>query len=232
MGPAGGSDAAVSAPNEPVRIKFCGFTREVDIDAALELQVDFIGLIFVPQSPRCLTLDQAVRLRRRIPASTKAVALTMDQPRDAVAAIIDAIGPDVLQFHGAETDDFCAGFGLPFFKTIAMGGSPSSDEVLARCAALPSAYAWLFDGHAAGEQGGSGQRFDWASLAGIGAQKPFFLAGGLDPGNVALAIRTASPWGVDLSSGIESAPGVKDCEKMRAFVQAVRGIDAALPSSP
>lgn len=222
----------MTASNAPVRIKFCGFTREADVDAALELQVDFIGLVFVPKSPRCLTSDQAAQLRQRIPASTKVVALTMDQPRDAVAAIIDAVEPQVLQFHGAEPDDFCAGFGLPFFKTIAMGGSPSSDEVLARCAAAPSALAWLFDGHAVGGQGGSGQHFDWARLTAIRAEKPFFLAGGLDPGNVVVAIETASPWGVDVSSGIESAPGLKDHEKMRAFVRAVRDIDAALPSSP
>ncbi len=213
-------------------IKFCGFTREADIDAALELQVDFIGLILVPQSPRCLALERAAALRNRIPPTTKAVALTMDQPRETLAAIVETVAPDVLQFHGTESDAFCASFGLPFFKTIAMGGASAHDDVPARCAAYPSAFAWLFDGHAAGEQGGSGQRFDWARLASIGSGKPWLLAGGLSPANVARAMKTARPWGVDLASGIETAPGVKDPGKMRAFVQAVRSIDAALPCPP
>ncbi len=214
------------------RIKFCGFTREADIDAALELGVDCIGLIFVPRSPRCLTLQHAARLRRRIPASTKAIALTMDQPRDTIVAIIETLAPDVLQFHGAETDAFCQGFGLPFFKAIAMGGAPSNEAVLANCTQYPSAFAWLFDGHAAGEQGGSGQRFDWSKLAMMRVENAtsktrFLLAGGLNPANVAQAIATANPWGVDLASGIESAPGMKDHEKMHAFVQAVKAADAA-----
>lgn len=214
------------------KIKFCGFTRGADIDVAVALQVDFIGLIFVPKSPRCLTLERAASLRSRIPPPMQAVALVMDQPRETIAAIVETLAPDVLQFHGAESDEFCASFGLPFFKTIAMGGSPSDNEVLARCAEYSSAYAWLFDGHAAGGQGGSGQCFDWTRLAALASEKPFLLAGGLNPANVAQAIKTANPWGVDLASGIESAPGVKDHKKMRAFVQAVRNIDAALPWPP
>jgi phosphoribosylanthranilate isomerase len=114
---------------------------------------------------------------------------------------------------------FCASFGRPFWKAIAMGGDPHA--ALARLPDYPSAQAFLFDGHAAGEPGGSGQRFDW-SLLPRASDRPFLLAGGLDSGNVALAIDTAGPWGVDVSSGIESAPGEKSGAKMRAFVEAVR----------
>jgi len=109
------------------RIKFCGFTRFEDIAAAITLKVDYIGLIFAPRSPRRVSLEQAALLRRAVPAHMGVVALMMDQPESDIRAVVDTIGigPDVLQFHGQEQDTFCAAFGLPYWKAIAMGGDPA-----------------------------------------------------------------------------------------------------------
>ncbi|MCD9028550.1 phosphoribosylanthranilate isomerase [Luteimonas sp. BDR2-5] len=203
------------------RIKFCGLTRREDIEHAARLGVDHVGFVFAARSPRRLPLDAARALRAAVPARVGLVALVMDTPADEVAAVVDAVAPDVLQFHGREDDEFCAGFGLPYWKAVAMGGDPA--RALASLDGFPGAAAFLFDGHAAGEPGGGGVRFDWTRLPAT-LDRPFWLAGGLDAGNVATAIAAAHPAGVDVSSGIESAPGIKDAARMRAFVDAVRRI--------
>lgn len=202
------------------RIKFCGFTRAEDIVLAAGLGVDYVGLVFAARSPRRVTLEQARSLRAAVPTGIGVVALVMDTPADEVHAIAEALRPDVLQFHGGESDAFAAQFGLPYWKAVAMGGDPAA--ALARLGEHPRAQAFLFDGHAAGEPGGSGRRFDWAVLPAT-LDRPFLLAGGLDAGNVAAAVALARPWGVDVSSGIEDAPGIKSAHKMRAFVAALRG---------
>lgn len=205
------------------RIKFCGMTRVQDVELAVELGVDFIGLVFAPHSPRSLSLEQAAELRALVPAGIGVVALCMDQWLDEVRAIVEAVQPDVLQFHGDEIDAFAVQFGLPYWKAIAMGGADI--DATTEFARFPSASAFLLDGHGVGEQGGSGKSFDW-NLMPQATDKPLLLAGGLTADNVGLAIATAHPWGVDVSSGIESARGVKDTKKMRAFVAAVRAADA------
>lgn len=202
------------------RIKFCGLTRSEDVAEAVALGVDCIGIVFAKRSPRHLTLDVAQGLRDAVPARVRLVALMMDNPAEEVAAIVSALRPDVLQFHGAEDDAFCRGFGLPYWKAIAMGEDPAS--ALQTLGNWPGAEAFLFDGHAAGAQGGSGERFEWTALP-ASLDRPFWLAGGLDAGNVAQAIAIARPAGVDVSSGIEAAPGIKDHARMRAFVETVRG---------
>ena len=201
------------------RIKFCGMTRAEDVRTAVELGVDYLGLVFAPRSPRRLLMGQARMLRELVPEEIAVVALVMDNPRSEVESIVEHLQPDLLQFHGAEDDAFCASFGRPFLKAIAMGGAENG--AFTEVARYPSAQGFLFDGHASGEQGGSGRRFDWRQMP-QGMDKPALLAGGLAPDNVAVAIRAAHPWGVDVSSGIESAPGMKDAEKMRFFVEEVR----------
>lgn len=205
------------------RIKFCGVTRAEDVRLAVELGVDFIGLILAERSPRRLPPGQARALRALVPEEIGVVALVMDNPRGEVADIVAGLHPDYLQFHGAEDDAFCAGFGLPFFKAIAMGDGGDPLEAMAK---FPAAHGFVLDGHGAGEQGGSGRGFDWTRLP-KNSGRPVLLAGGLSPDNVAQAVRTAHPWGVDVSSGIEAAPGIKDAAKMRRFIDAVRMADSA-----
>ena len=210
------------------RIKFCGMTRAEDVRLAVELGVDYIGLVFAPRSPRRVLLGQGRMLRELVPEHIAVVALAMDNAAAEIEAILENVAPDLLQFHGAEDDAFCAGFGRPFLKAIAMGGA-HEDDGRARAASFPSAHGYLFDGHGVGEQGGSGKRFDWKRLP-HDLGKPVFLAGGLNDANVGVAIRSARPWGVDLSSGIESAPGIKDGEKMRRLLDAARHADISVTS--
>lgn len=204
------------------RIKFCGLTRAEDVRLAVELGVDYVGLVFAPRSPRKLLLGQARMLRGLVPEEIAVVALVMDNVRSDIEAMIENVRPDLLQFHGAEDDAFCSGFGLPFFKAIAMGNE--QEDAGGFASLYPGAYGYLLDGHGKGEPGGSGQRFDWKRAPRL--EKPVLLAGGLTAENVAVAIRTARPWGADVSSGIESAPGVKHPERMRLFLDEARRADA------
>ena len=203
------------------RIKFCGLTRPGDVRLAVELGVDALGLVFAANSPRRLGMELADSLSQVVPPLVDVVALFMDNPGSEVAAAIRACRPSLLQFHGAEDDAFCRGFGLPFIKTVPMGEG-AADAALAR-KRYPSASAFLLDGHGPGQPGGRGERFDWTTIPPLG--RPVFLAGGLAAGNVAQAIRDARPYAVDVSSGIESAPGTKDGEKMKQFVDEVRRAD-------
>ncbi|WP_245622600.1 phosphoribosylanthranilate isomerase [Pseudoxanthomonas dokdonensis] len=208
------------------RIKFCGLTRAQDVHSAIELGVDYIGLVFAHHSRRRVTLQQALSLRALVPEEIAVVALLMDNPVDEVRSMVEQLRPELLQFHGSEDEAFCRQFDVPYWKAIAMGGRQPA-EVSALLPVFSSASGFLFDGHGAGEAGGSGAVFDWRQMPEASSGTPFLLAGGLSPGNVATAIHVARPWGVDVSSGIESAPGIKDAEKMRGFVEAVRRADVA-----
>lgn len=205
------------------RIKFCGLTREADVDLAVALGVDLIGLVFAERSPRRLALARAAALRARIPPQVSAVALVMDATAAEIRAIQAHVRPDLLQFHGGEPESFCRAFATPYLKAVPLGGV-ATEEAPRRASEWPSAKAVLLDGHAPGEAGGSGKRIDWTRIPDTGGQ-PVLLAGGLHAGNVAEAIRLVRPWGVDASSGLEHSPGIKDPEKMRAFVEAVRATD-------
>lgn len=204
------------------RIKCCGMTRVEDALLAARLGADAIGLVFTARSKRQVSFAQARAIRQALPPFVSTVALFMDDDAGLVQEAIDAVQPDLLQFHGSERDDWCAQFGWRYLKAIAMGEGVAA---LLRLRAYPGAAGLLLDGHGLGEAGGSGKAFDW-SLMPRDLPQPVILAGGLTSGNVMHAIDVAQPWAVDVASGIESAPGIKDPQKMADFIHAVRRADA------
>lgn len=206
------------------RIKFCGMTRPGDVRLASELGVDAIGFVFAPGSPRRVEPEEARAMRHALEPLVDVVALFMGNAADEVRDVVKLLRPSLLQFHGSEDDAFCRGFGVPYLKAVAMGGDRGPDQARALHLEYPGAAGFLFDSHAPGGQGGTGTCFDWSAIP-TGLGKPFVLAGGLGPENVFRAVAATAPWGVDVSSGIETAPGVKDGDKMRRFVEEVRRAD-------
>lgn len=204
------------------RIKICGLTRLEDQQAAVAAGADAVGLVMVPASPRFIALQHAVMMRAQLPPFVQLVVLLMNAEPNWQQEVIAALQPDLVQFHGTETPEQCAAAQRPYLKAIAMG---EGGVDLAQCATrYADAAGLLLDGHGAGEMGGSGQRFDWREAVEQVA-KPLILAGGLNPGNVAQAVTTARPYGVDVSSGVESAPGIKDHRKIQQFIEEVRQAD-------
>lgn len=203
------------------RIKCCGMTRVEDALLAAQLGADAIGLVFTARSKRQTTPARAREIVAALPPFVATVALFMDDDADRVRQVIDEVQPSLLQFHGGETDGWCMQFGRPFLKAIAMGEGAAA---LPRLREYPRAAALLLDGHGFGEAGGNGKAFDWSLLPHELAQ-PMILAGGLHAGNVADAVRLLRPWAVDVASGVESSPGIKDPDKLAAFIHAVRAAD-------
>jgi phosphoribosylanthranilate isomerase len=206
------------------RIKICGITRAQDARAAAECGADAIGLVFYPPSPRYLSTERAVELRDALPPFVQTVALFVNPDAAQVAQVLQRVRPALLQFHGEETPEFCGQFGVPFVKAYRVrgGGKPGGDA-LEYLRPFSRAAAWLFDSHVP-EYGGVGEGFD-LSLMPVVKEKPVILSGGLSRANVAEAIRRVRPWGVDVSSGVESAKGVKDAAKIAAFIAEVRDAD-------
>ena len=207
------------------RIKFCGFTQEQDVDVAVRMGADAIGFVCVPGSKRELRPAQAAELRARVPNFVASVLLLSNASEEEARAAIEIVQPDYVQFHGLETGFFCASFGRPYFKGVSVN---SADDIRLAAREFPSAAALLLDSHGADGMGGTGKTFDWTQIA-RDVEMPLILAGGLRPDNVGEAVRIASPFAVDVSSGIESAPGRKDFSKMKAFVEAVRQADIEHP---
>ena len=206
-----------------VRIKICGITRVVDAAVAARLGVDAVGLVFYPKSPRHVSVEQARELVAGLPAFVTVTALFLDPGREAVQQVLDKVRVELLQFHGVEPAEFCRSFGRPYIKAVPMGSQADLTEYAQRHA---QAAALLLDSHATGHKGGTGVSFDWSAVPKVGGP-PLILAGGLKPENVGTAIRIVQPYGVDVSSGVESAPGIKDADKMAAFVREVNNVTAA-----
>ena len=199
------------------RVKICGLTREADVRASAELGADAIGLVFYDPSPRAVGIDLARRLRAALPPFVTTVGLFVDAEPERVRATLAQVPLDLLQFHGEEPPDYCAAFGRPWIKAIRM--RPGTD-LRALWARYGAAVGLLLDAYDPARAGGTGQCFDW-DLVPPDLAPHIVLAGGLDPDNVAVAIRRVRPYGVDVSGGVEAAKGLKDRQKMAAFMKGV-----------
>lgn len=200
------------------RVKICGVTRVEDARHAAAMGADAIGLMMHPPSSRALTPDQALEIRRSLPPFVTATAVFLDDSEELIAQVLDRVRPDCLQFHGNESAEFCAAWGLPYLKAIPMG---SIGDPLQYAGRFDTAQGFLFDSNAAGRLGGSGDTFEWSKIPTSFAY-PVVLAGGLNPSNVAEAISRVRPWGVDVSSGVEESRGIKNAGLVEAFVEQVR----------
>lgn len=201
-----------------VRSKICGITRIEDAQAAVEAGADAIGLVFYAKSPRAVSIEQAAAILQALPPFVTSVGLFVDMPRAELQQLLRRLPLDLLQFHGDESPADCEGHGRPYVKALRV--SPGED-VAAAMAPYVGARGILLDTFVEGVPGGTGATFDW-SLVPRDAGKPIILAGGLEAGNVAAAIRQVRPYAVDVSGGVEASKGIKDASKIRAFVQAVR----------
>jgi len=203
------------------RVKICGITNVADGLAAAEAGADMIGLMFYESSPRHITLARAAEISRALPLFLMRVGVFVNAPADFVLRAIGECNLTMLQFHGDETSDFCTQFGLMNIKAIRVRDAGSLAQI-----ENYQTDAFLLDAHSKNGLGGTGEKFNW-DLA-VEAQKfgkPIFLAGGLTPETVADAVRMVHPFGVDVSSGVESAPGIKDHAKVKAFITAAKSVE-------
>lgn len=203
------------------RIKICGVTRPDDARAIAEAGADAIGLVFHPPSRRSIGIEAAAAIVAALPPFVTSVGLFLDPEAERVRSVIEGVGVDLLQFHGSETAGFCSGFGRPYIKAVAMADGEDPATV---AAAHPGARGLLVDSHAAGQAGGTGTTFAWERLSRERGYR-LILAGGLTPDNVAEAVRRVRPDAVDVSSGVEREPGIKDLVQVRRFIEEVRSGD-------
>ena len=202
------------------RVKICGITGCEDAKLVVDAGVDAVGLVFYGKSPRFVTIELAAEISQLIPAFVSRVALFKDAEQQMIESVLEQVEVDLVQFHGSETAVYCEQFNRPYIKALGMKGAEHDVSfLLANVEKYQSAKALLLDGHAPGEAGGSGKSFDWASIAAV--DKPIVLAGGLTPDNVKQAIDLVHPFAVDVSSGVESSPGIKDKNKVAAFMKQV-----------
>jgi len=199
-----------------VKIKICGLTRNEDVQHAVAAGVDAVGFVFTP-SRRRIAPRKALELCADVPEGVLRVGLFLDQERAEIEQVLATVRLDVLQFHGSETAQHCSVYGIPYLKAVSMRDDRS---IMQAEHDYPAAMGLLLDSHARGESGGSGKVFDWALSR--PSSKQVWLAGGLNADNVGRAIRTVNPYAVDVSSGVEAAPGIKDAARINAFVLAVR----------
>jgi phosphoribosylanthranilate isomerase len=200
------------------KVKICGITNPADAQVAVEAGADAIGFIFYEKSPRFVTLKQAAEISKQIQPYVMRVGVFVNPLEDLVLGAIAECGLTMLQFHGDESPEFCTQFGLMNMKAFRVHGPETLEQI-----PQFKTDAYLLDAYSSTTLGGTGEKFNW-DLA-VEAQKfgkPIFLAGGLTPGNVADAIHKVHPFGVDVSSGVESAPGKKDHAKVKAFIAAAR----------
>lgn len=207
-------------PAMRTRIKICGLTRPDDARAAADAGADAIGLVFYPKSPRYLSTERALDIRNAVPPFVSVVALFVNPDAAQVAQVLGRVRPAMLQFHGEEPPEFCGQFGVPYVKACRVRQDLDLLEYLGR---YQGAAGWLLDSFVEA-YGGVGERFDW-SLVPAELERPLILSGGLSVENVGEAVRRVRPWGVDVSTGVESAKGIKDAARIAAFIAEVRNAD-------
>ena len=199
------------------RVKICGITRLEDALAAARAGADALGFVFYPPSPRHLEVAQAARIIAALPPFVTTVALFVNADAETIAEVVQATGIDLLQFHGNECPDYCAQHGRPWIKAIRMKDDVDLEREAERYA---GARALLLDAYRPGVPGGTGETFEWDRIP--QALRPrIVLAGGLTPDNVSEAVRQVGPWAVDVSGGVESAPGIKDADKIQRLIEGV-----------
>lgn len=213
-----------------MKIKICGISTLEDALAAVEAGADLLGFNFYPPSPRFISIETCAYLVSALKERGYAgplVGVFVNEGPEQIETILDTCGLDLAQLHGDEPPEALARLDKRAFKALRPSGPDDLQESLQRYTPNPTLPAWLIDSYRPGTYGGTGQTADWSMARHLAQQAPILLAGGLHPENVAEAIRQVQPWGVDIASGVESAPGRKDAQKMRALVQAVREMEAA-----
>ncbi len=201
------------------KIKICGLTREEDVLFCANAGADFIGFIFVPSTPRFIEPERAAAITAEVRAREqrpRLVGVFRDSSADYIRNIASVTGLDFVQLHGAESDDDIRAIGIPAIKAFRVG------ESLPDTTQHPSAEWFLFDTFEERRAGGTGRRFDWSLMSAYPRTKPFFLSGGLGPDNIGAAISMVRPDAIDISSGVESEPGVKDHAKLEMVFHRVR----------
>jgi phosphoribosylanthranilate isomerase len=198
-----------------VFVKICGITRREDAVAAAEMGADAIGFIFWPGSPRFIDPYRARAIAAALPRLVGTIGVFVDQPLEYVAAVSKLVRLFAIQLHGSETPQFAAALERPVVKAISPVFNAHDD--------WPSNVTLLLDAHDPVKKGGTGSRIDWDLASGIAAQRPVLLAGGLNPDNVREAIDRVRPFGIDVSSGVEQSPGVKNHERLQALFEAIHG---------
>jgi len=214
------------------RIKICGITRHEDLACAVNAGADAVGFVFHPSSKRFVSPERAAELVSHLPAFVSSVGLFVNPEPDIVRKVIEIMQPTMLQFHGEESPEFCASFEMPYIKAFRVGGPgmDTAQTLVQSCQQFRSARGWLFDSYTPA-YGGSGHAFDHALLSGLVGLEPAYrvpviLSGGLNADTLLDPVRLLRPWAVDVSSGVEQAPGIKSAERIAAFVSAVKKADA------
>ena len=201
-----------------MQVKICGITNASDARAAAEAGADAIGLVFFPGSKRAVTPEQAAAICEALPPLVTVTALFVNAEAGDVEAVLRSVPVNLLQWHGAETPEFCEQWDLPYIRAVTAEAALSLEDVMVR---YPKARGFLIDAVADGQFGGTGHTFDWNVIPSL-CSRPIILAGGLNPANVADAVIRVRPAAVDVSTGVERGPGIKDPAKIRQFIRAAR----------
>jgi phosphoribosylanthranilate isomerase len=208
-------------------IKVCGITRPGDAALATAMGADALGFVFWPSSPRAIPVDVARSIARELPPFVATVGVFVDSSRDEILEVAGTVPLTVVQFHGDEADEDVLSFPWRVIRAVSLG-SPEGDRRLAR---LPHRVTVLLDALDPRRRGGTGRVIDWTAAAHVAAERRILLAGGLRVDNVAEAITRVRPWGLDVSSGVESSPGLKDAAKLTAFFEAIKSAECQVPSA-